>query len=244
MLIKHLFFLSFLFVFIIRDIMMVEVINVTFEELYIEESKQWYFKQLIKFVNQSYKVKTVYPPKDELFRAFELCPLEETKVVILGQDPYHNKDQANGLAFGVRKNVKIPPSLHNIFKEMVNDLEVPYPPHGDLTSWAKQEVLLLNTVLSVQANQPLSHAHRGWEQFTDKVLCELNQSTHPIVFVFWGREAQKKARFVTNEIHHMISSSHPSPLSARHSFFGSKVFTKINQFLIQTNQETIDFEVK
>lgn len=216
----------------------------TFEELYLEESKHWYFQKLTKFVNQAYKEQSVYPKKEELFRAFELCPLEETKVVILGQDPYHNKGQANGLAFSVHKDVKIPPSLHNIFKEMVNDLGVSYPPHGDLSSWAKQGVLLLNTVLSVEANKPLSHRNKGWEQFTDRVLEELNKSNRPIVFVFWGREAKKKARLITGEHHHVVSSSHPSPLSARHSFFGSKVFTKINRFLEKTNQEQIDFEIK
>lgn len=216
----------------------------TFEELYLEESKHWYFEKLTKFVNHAYKEKTVYPPKAELFRAFELSPLEKTKVVILGQDPYHNKNQANGLAFSVRKEVKIPPSLHNIFKEMNDDLGLPYPPHGDLTSWAEQGVLLMNAVLSVEANQPLSHVNKGWEQFTDRVLCELNKINRPIVFVFWGREAQKKARLITNEIHHVISSSHPSPLSARHSFFGSKVFTKINRFLVKINQSPIDFEIK
>jgi len=216
----------------------------TFEEIYLEESKHWYFKKLTKFVNHAYKEKTIYPPKKELFRAFELCPLECAKVVILGQDPYHNKGQANGLAFGVKKDVKIPPSLRNIFKEMEDDLGYPYPSHGDLTSWAKQGVLLLNTVLSVEANQPLSHVNKGWEQFTDRVLMELNHSERPIVFVFWGREAQKKARLITNEIHNVISSSHPSPLSARHSFFGSKVFRRINHFLEQTNQQPINFEIK
>lgn len=216
----------------------------TFEELYLEEQKNWYFEKLTKFVNQAYKERKVYPKKEELFKAFELCPLEQTKVVILGQDPYHNKGQANGLAFSVHKGVKIPPSLHNIFKEMVDDLGLGYPPHGDLTSWAKQGVLLMNAVLSVEANQPLSHRNKGWEQFTDRVLSELNQSSRPIVFVFWGREAQKKARLITGEHHHVISSSHPSPLSARHSFFGSKVFRKINRFLRQTKQGEIDFEIK
>lgn len=216
----------------------------TFEELYQEESKTWYFKKLTKFVNHEYKEKTVYPPKDELFRAFQLCPLEDTKVVILGQDPYHNKGQANGLAFSVRKDMKIPPSLRNIYKELQSDIGAPYPEHGDLTQWATQGVLLLNTVLSVEAGQPFSHSNKGWEQFTDRVLMELNQSERPIVFVLWGKEAGKKARLITNEHHHVISSSHPSPLSARHSFFGSKVFTKINRFLDQTNQETIDFKIK
>jgi uracil-DNA glycosylase len=220
------------------------VIPLRFEELYNSESKKPYFQQLMEFVNQSYREMTVYPPKEELFRAFGLCPLEDAKVVILGQDPYHNKEQANGLAFSVRKGVKIPPSLRNIFKEMVDDLHVSYPSHGDLTSWAEQGVLLMNTILSVEENKPLSHANKGWEQFTNQVLCELNKSKRPIIFIFWGREAQKKARLITNEIHQVMFSSHPSPLSARHSFFGSKLFSKINHFLEQTNQKKIDFEIK
>lgn len=213
------------------------------KQLAIEEQKP-YYKALQKKVEEAYQTKTIYPPQNQIFNAFDLCPFEQVKVVVLGQDPYHNAQQAHGLAFSVLPGNKIPPSLRNIFIELKNDLGIDPPNHGDLTSWAKEGILLLNTILTVEAHRPLSHKNFGWEVFTDYIISILNQDKRPKVFVLWGNNAQRKSRLITNPNHLILSSSHPSPLSARHSFFGSKVFSRINAYLIEHKIEPIDFTIK
>jgi len=209
-----------------------------------KEQKKDYFIKLQKFVDSEYETKTIFPKKEDMYNAFDYCPFNETKVVIIGQDPYHNFNQAHGLAFSVQKGCKIPPSLRNIYKELSSDLGYEKPTSGDLTAWAKQGVLLLNTIFTVEAHEPLSHSKKGWELFSDNVIRELNKDSKPKVFVLWGNNAQKKDSLITNPHHLVICSSHPSPLSARHSFFGSKVFTKVNEFLYNNDRKTIDFLVK
>lgn len=208
------------------------------------ERQQPYFKKLLQKVEEEYQTKTVFPPFEQIFNAFDVCPFDNVKVVILGQDPYHNHHQAHGLAFSVLKGNPIPPSLRNMFKELQDDLGIQPPTHGDLTSWAEEGVLLLNTILTVVAHQPLSHKGIGWEQFTDRMIQYLNKDNRPKVFVLWGNNAKAKASLITNKNHLILSSSHPSPLSARHSFFGSKVYSKINQFLTDHNRQPINFTIK
>ena len=208
-----------------------------------EFSKQ-YYQDLIMELEKEYQKFEVFPPKNEVFNALKLCPFSKVKVIILGQDPYHNKGEANGLAFSVNKGIKIPPSLKNIMKERKSDLNIEMPDHGDLTKWAKQGVLLLNTILTVRAHEPLSHKLLNWQRLTDKIIHVVNQDDRPKVFVFWGNEAKKKVKLITNPNHLVITSSHPSPLSARHSFFGSKVFSKINLFLSDNQQPQIDFRIE
>ena len=211
--------------------------------IHSEQNKE-YFKKLQAFIDVEYKEKSIFPKKEDIFNAFTLCPFKNTKVIILGQDPYHDHFQAHGLAFSVLKGNKIPPSLRNIFKEMHTDLEIDVPTHGDLTSWATQGVLLLNTILTVEAHKPLSHKGKGWETFTNKVILELNKDSNPKVFILWGNNAKNKEKLITNTNHLVIKTSHPSPLSARHSFIGSKVFSKTNDFLYNKGRETINFEIK
>ncbi|QMS84277.1 uracil-DNA glycosylase [Candidatus Xianfuyuplasma coldseepsis] len=213
------------------------------KEIIDREKKQPYFKEITKRVLDEYRNKTIYPPLDDIFNAFKLCEYDNVKVVIIGQDPYHNVNQAHGLAFSVKKGNPVPPSLKNIYKELHEDLGVPIPNHGELTSWAQQGVLLLNTILTVEAHKPLSHKLIGWDQFTDRIIQLLNDDPAPKVFVLWGNNAKQKRRFITNPNHLILSSSHPSPLSARYSFFGSRMFSKINQFLIKNQREPIDFTI-
>ena len=213
------------------------------EILNIEFQKQ-YYKELDKFIRNEYKTKTIFPIKEEIFNAFEMCSFSNTKVIVLGQDPYHNINQAHGLAFSVVRGNKIPPSLRNIYVELQSDLKIKKPVHGELTSWAEEGVLLLNTILTVEHNKPLSHKGKGWETFTDNVMMKLNKDNRPKVFVFWGNNAIAKKKLITNRRHLVLTSSHPSPLSARHSFFGSKVFSKINEFLRKTKQSEINFKIK
>ena len=196
------------------------------------------FKTLIRFVDSQRKASTVYPPVLETFNAFRLTSLLETKVVILGQDPYHGPGQAHGLSFSVQRDLPLPPSLRNIFKELVNDLEVSTPADGDLTSWAQQGVLLLNTVLTVRAGEANSHQKKGWEQFTDEVIRLLNRHESSKVFVLWGKSAEKKASMI-DAPHKVLISAHPSPLSARRGFFGSRPFSSVNDFLTKNGREPI-----
>ena len=208
-----------------------------------KEQKRDYFIELQRFVDNEYETKEIFPKKEDIYNAFNYCSFLETKVVIIGQDPYHDFNQAHGLAFSVQKGCKIPPSLRNIYKELYSDLGFEIPTHGNLSSWANQGVLLLNTILTVEAHKPLSHSKKGWEIFTDNVIRELNKDSTPKVFVFWGNNAKKKEVFITNQNHYVITTSHPSPLSARHSFFGSNVFSLINNFLISKNRNAIDFRL-
>lgn len=200
-----------------------------------------YYRELYKKVLTAYRTETVYPPGGEIFRAFDLTPFGQVKAVILGQDPYHEPGQANGLCFSVRKDVRIPPSLVNIYKEMHDDLGCEIPANGDLTGWAKQGVLLLNTVLTVRAHAANSHRGIGWEEFTDAAIKALAREDRPIVFILWGTPARRKKALLTNPKHFVIESSHPSPLSAYNGFFGSRPFSRANAFLISQGVEPVDW---
>ena len=208
-----------------------------------EESSKDYFKQITYFVQEDSKQHKIYPPHKDIFNAFKYCPFDKVKVVCLGQDPYHNPGEAHGLSFSVLPGVKLPPSLQNIFKELKNDLNIAAPNHGCLTSWAEQGVLLLNSFLTVRQNQPGSHQNIGWHIFTDKIISLLNNKNTPTVFVLWGNFAKKKKGLITNPAHLIIEGVHPSPLSAYSGFFGSKPFSKINNFLIENNIDPINWEI-
>ncbi len=198
-----------------------------------DEFKKDYFLRLAEFVKAEYKSKTVYPPGNAIFKAFDACPFDDVKVVILGQDPYHGPDQANGLCFSVKNGVPFPPSLVNIFKEIKNDLGIEIPANGDLERWAKQGVLLLNATLTVQAHQAGSHQNKGWETFTDSAIRQLAEQRENLVFMLWGAYAQKKGSFIDRQKHLVLESPHPSPLSAHRGFFGNGHFSKTNAYLKQ-----------
>ena len=213
------------------------------EEVLNHEFDQPYMHELFKQLQKEYENEVVYPPKNEVFRAFQLTPYSEIKVVILGQDPYHGPHQANGLSFSVEAGTKFPPSLRNIFNELVEDIKCEYPSNGDLSSWAKQGVLLLNTTLTVKESQPMSHIGMGWERFTDVVLSEINKKSTPVVFILWGKHAQSKKKLIDQSKHFVIESAHPSPLSARRGFFGSHPFSKTNTFLISKGLTPINWSL-
>lgn len=202
-----------------------------------------YYRDLYYFVKDEYEHHTVYPKADDLFNAFHFTPLEKVKVVILGQDPYHNVNQAHGLCFSVQPQVEIPPSLVNIYKELQDDLGCKIPNNGYLKEWADQGVLLLNTVLTVRAHQAASHKGKGWEQFTDAVIRALNEIERPIVFILWGKPAQEKKKMLNNPKHLILEAPHPSPLSAYRGFFGSKPFSKTNSFLESHGETPIDWQI-
>lgn len=217
----------------------------TFQELYNQEKEKEYFKRLAEFVNYEYKHYAVYPPKDSIFSALKACELENIKVVILGQDPYHNENQAHGMCFSVPTSQKeIPPSLINIYKELNSDLGCYIPNNGYLKKWADQGVLLLNTVLTVRAHNANSHAGRGWEIFTDKVIETLNNSDQPLVFLLWGKPAQSKIKLLNNPKHLILTAPHPSPLSSYRGFFGCKHFSKANNYLEKHNLTPIDWQIE
>ncbi len=218
-------------------------INNDWKEALQEEFKKPYYKELYQTVVKEYQTHQVYPPSDDIFNAFHLTPLHEVKVVILGQDPYYNPGQAHGLCFSVKKGVEIPPSLVNIYQELHDDLGCTIPDHGDLTKWAKQGVLLLNTVLTVRAHQPNSHRGIGWEEFTDAAILALNGQDRPIVFILWGAPAQKKASMLTNPQHLILKAPHPSPLSAYRGFFGSRPFSQANDFLSAHGVAPVDWQI-
>ena len=203
-----------------------------------------YYKSLFQKVTQEYKTHLIFPPADDIFNAFHLTPLKDVKVVILGQDPYHNNGQAHGLSFSVQKGVDIPPSLVNIYKELHDDLGCTIPSHGCLTKWAEQGVLMLNTVLTVRAHQANSHRGIGWEEFTDAAILALNSQDRPIVFILWGAPAQRKKRMLTNPKHLILEAPHPSPLAAYRGFFGSKPFSQTNAFLEKNGIEPIDWQIE
>ena len=209
-----------------------------------DEYKKEYFQKLISFINKAYEEKTIYPKKSEIFSAFRFTSYKDTKVVILGQDPYHGENQAEGLSFSVKNCVRKPPSLQNIFKELEADLNIPYPKNNSLIPWAKEGVLLLNTVLTVEEKKPASHKEQGWEIFTDEVIKILNKKQTPIVFILWGSFARSKKKYITNNIHYVIESAHPSPFSAYNGFFGSKPFSKTNKFLKEKGLKEIDWQVE
>ena len=209
-----------------------------------EEFRQPYYKKLFQTVNEEYRTRQIFPPADDIFNAFHLTPLHEVKVVILGQDPYHGEGQAHGLCFSVRPGVDSPPSLVNIYQELHDDLGCTIPNHGCLTKWAKQGVLLLNTVLTVRAHQANSHKGIGWEEFTDAAIRKLNEQDRPIVFMLWGRPAQAKKSMLHNPKHLILEAPHPSPLSAYRGFFGSRPFSQANRFLEAQGVEPVDWQIE
>jgi len=211
-------------------------------KLFLEsEFHKEYFLKLNHFIKSEYDVKTVYPKYDEIFRAFNLLTPREVKVVIIGQDPYHGANQANGLAFSVSDKAKIPPSLKNIFKELMDDMDCPTPRNGNLTSWAEQGVLLINAVLTVVESQANSHKNIGWEIFTDHIIKKLSLEYENIVFILWGAPSQMKKKFIDQSKHFIITSPHPSPLSSYRGFFGSKPFSKTNNYLKSKSIKEIDW---
>ncbi len=222
---------------------MAAISNDWLEPLKPEFSKP-YYKELYAKVKEEYAKHLVFPPSNEIFSAFELTPLKDVKVVIIGQDPYHNVGQAHGLCFSVKPDVAIPPSLVNIYKELESDLGCYVPNNGYLVKWAKQGVLLLNTVLTVQAHQANSHRGIGWEEFTNAAISVLNEQDRPIVYILWGAPAQTKKKMLNNPKHLILEAPHPSPLSAYRGFFGSKPFSKTNAFLEANGLEPIDWQIE
>ena len=216
--------------------------NNDWDELLKDEFAKPYYRQLREFLKKEYSQHTIYPPMDDIFNAFKFTPLKDTKVVILGQDPYHGENQSHGLAFSVKPGVRIPPSLLNMFKELKESLDFQIPNNGYLVEWAVQGVLLLNTVLTVRQAQPNSHRGKGWEQFTDNVIQLLNQRKEPIVFLLWGNNAKEKMKMITNPAHYILTAVHPSPLSANRGFFGCNHFKKANEFLEEQGQTPINWQ--
>ena len=205
------------------------------------EFEKDYFVRLTNFVRQEYQTTTVYPPGRLIFNAFNLCPFDQVKVVIIGQDPYHGPGQAHGLCFSVNDGVPFPPSLQNIFKEIQSDLGTPIPTTGNLTRWANQGVLMLNATLTVRAHQAASHQRQGWEEFTDAAIRILAEERENLVFILWGAYAQKKGAFIDRNKHLVLASAHPSPLSAYNGFFGNKHFSRANEYLIAHGQQPIQW---
>ena len=224
--------------------MVIVMIGNSWDNLLSDEYKKDYFKNLQKFIIKEYKNKTIYPKMSEIFNAFTKTSYDNVKVVILGQDPYHGEGEAEGLSFSVKVGIQKPPSLINIFTELKNDLGINPPNHGSLVSWAEQGVLLLNATLTVVKDNARSHAGHGWEIFTDEVIKLINKKETPVVFILWGSDARSKRSLITNKKHLIIESAHPSPLSAYRGFFGSKPFSKTNEFLIKNNIKPIDWKIK
>ena len=218
-----------------------ERIGNTWDDILYEEFSKEYYRKLSFFLEEEYASTTVYPPKDQIFTAFKLTPPERVKAVILGQDPYHEPEQAHGLSFSVQKGVDIPPSLKNIYKELQDDLGIIPPDHGYLVRWAEQGVLMLNTILTVRAHEAMSHADKGWQTFTDAVMEKLDEMDRAMVFILWGKPAQKKEKLITNPKHLVIKSAHPSPLSSYRGFFGSRPFSATNDFLQKNGIAPIDW---
>ncbi|MDF7666919.1 uracil-DNA glycosylase [Orbaceae bacterium ESL0727] len=218
--------------------------KLTWHDVIGAEKEKDYFQQIMQFVaTQRAEGKTIYPPAHDVFNAFRFTPFSEIKVVILGQDPYHGPNQAHGLSFSVLPGIKPPPSLVNIYKELSNDIDgFVTPNHGYLASWATQGVLLLNTVLTVEAGQAHSHAKIGWETFTDQVIAAINEHLQGVVFLLWGSPAQKKGQFIDRQKHHVLTAVHPSPLSAHRGFFGCKHFSQANQIIVQEGKTAIDWQ--
>lgn len=213
------------------------------EEALSQEFKKPYYRKLYTTIREEYRTRAVYPPAQEIFTAFHLTPLDQVKAVILGQDPYHEPGQAHGLCFSVKPGVEIPPSLVNIYQELHDDLGCPIPHHGYLVHWAEQGVLMLNTLLTVRAHQAFSHKDIGWEEFTDAAIRAVDREDRPIVFILWGRPAQQKKALITNPKRLVIESPHPSPLSAYRGFFGSRPFSRANDWLISQGETPIDWAI-
>ena len=211
----------------------------TWNEILAEEMQKDYYQELQAFVQKRRAEVRVFPEEKNVFNALELTPFESVKVVILGQDPYHGFGQAHGLSFSVQKGIPLPPSLKNIYKELQEDIGGGLPTEGDLSHWAKQGVLLLNTVLTVEEGNANSHKGKGWERLTNRLIESLNELKHPVIFILWGKPAQDKEKLITNSNHVILKAPHPSPLSAYRGFFGSKPFSKVNDILIQQGQTPI-----
>ncbi len=220
-------------------------IEPSWEAILADEFEQPYFQNIIAFLKQEIAAgKTIFPDSSNIFNAFALTPFEQVKVVLLGQDPYHGKGQAHGLCFSVQKNIKPPPSLKNIFKELEKDLGLSPPNHGCLESWAKQGMLLLNTSLTVEEGKPMSHAKIGWEQFTDAVIRKISTEKFGVIFLLWGRFAQQKEALINTTKHIVLKAAHPSPLSARAGFFGCKHFSQTNDILLRQNKSQFNWEIE
>ncbi len=215
-----------------------------FKSIIAEESQKDYYKKLHDFVDNEYRTKTIYPPRDKIFFALKSTPYEQVKVVIIGQDPYHGEGEAHGMCFSVNPGIKIPPSLQNIYKEIHRDLGCKIPNNGYLLKWAEQGVLMLNSVLTVEKDRPASHKGRGWEIFTDKIIEEINKKDTPVVFLLWGNFAKQKQVLITNPIHLVLTSSHPSPFSVNYGFNGCGHFSKTNNFLKQNGITPIDWQIE
>lgn len=201
------------------------------------------FNNFLTSIYEEYDKKTIFPPKDYIFNALKLTSFKNTKVVIVGQDPYHGEGEAHGLSFSVQDGIKLPPSLKNIYKELEDDLGIPQATKGDLTKWAKEGVLMLNAVLTVEKDKPASHRNKGWELLTDYIIKVLNTKEEPVVFILWGNFAKEKAQLITNPNHYIVTSPHPSPFSARNGFFGSKPFSKANNYLKSKDLDEIDWNL-
>lgn len=221
------------------------IIGNDWDQVLAREMEKPYYKELEQFLDAEYASCTVFPPRDEIFTAFKYTPYDDVKVLLLGQDPYHEAGQAHGMAFSVQKGIKQPPSLVNIFKEIRSDLGIEPPPYdnGCLIPWAKSGVLLLNTVLTVREHEANSHRGRGWEQLTDAVIEKLNERKMPLVFILWGSNAKSKLPLITNKQHLVIAGMHPSPLSAYRGFFGGKYFSRANEFLVRQGIDPVDWGI-
>lgn len=219
------------------------IINNSWQDILADEFQKPYYQDLREFLKQEYATQKIHPDMYHMFEALQITPYEKVKIVILGQDPYHGPNQAHGLSFSVQPGVKVPPSLQNIYKELQNDLGISPVNHGYLVPWAEQGVLLLNTVLTVRQGQAYSHQGKGWEQLTDKVIEKLNERQDPVVFILWGKPAQKKISMIDTSKHVIIKSVHPSPLSAHRGFFGSKPFSQANNALVALGKTPIDWQL-
>ena len=222
---------------------MIKLVGNDWDNILQEEYKKDYFKKIVAFINREYKDKTIFPPKSRILRALNLTDYKDVKVVILGQDPYHGVGEANGLCFAVSDGIKLPPSLKNIYKELESDLGIKPANVGNLECWAREGVLLLNAVLTVEKDKAASHKNIGWENFTDAIIKKLNEKEEPVVFILWGNFARGKKQFITNSNHYVIESSHPSPFSVNYGFFGSKPFSRTNDYLKSKGLKQIDWHV-
>lgn len=219
------------------------MITKKWDEILESEYKQDYFVNMLKHLQLEYRDKTIFPPKKDVFKALRLTDYDNVKIVIIGQDPYHGTGEAEGLSFSVQDGIRKPPSLKNIFKELKDDLGYDEPESGSLIKWAQEGVLLLNAILTVEKDKPLSHKDLEWERFTDEIIKKINEKDTPVVFILWGTYARSKKRLITNKKHYIIESAHPSPFSARYGFFGSKPFSRANNFLISKKISPVNFKL-
>ena len=219
------------------------MITEKWDEILKEEYEKEYFVKILKTLQIEYREKDIFPKKSDVFRALRLTDYDDIKIVILGQDPYHGVGEAEGLSFSVQDGIRKPPSLRNIFKELEDDLGYKEPESGSLIKWANEGVLLLNSLLTVEKDKPLSHKSLGWERFTDEIIKKINEKETPIVFILWGNFAKSKKVYITNPLHHVIESPHPSPFSARYGFFGSKPFSRANNYLISKKISPVNFKL-